>query len=53
MRRLLSVFWDDDEAQDLVEYAMLVVFIAIVLIAAIPTIANAIEPVFNKAADIF
>ena len=36
-----------EEGQDLIEYALLIVLIAIVVALVLPTVANAITAVFN------
>jgi Flp pilus assembly pilin Flp len=39
-----------EEGQDLVEYAMLIVLIALALVAVIPGVSNALKNVFNNIA---
>jgi Flp pilus assembly pilin Flp len=46
MKRL----WVETEGQDLTEYALLVVFIALVCITTVKTLGNAISDVFSNAA---
>jgi len=46
MRRL----WQEEEGQDLVEYGLLVVLIALFAIAGIGTLATAVSSVFSQAA---
>lgn len=53
MRRLLSVVWNDDEGQDLVEYALLLTLIVLVVVGFIQPIANTLTTFFNRAADLF
>jgi pilus assembly protein Flp/PilA len=50
MRNLLSRLWREEEGQDLVEYALLLVLIALVAIAAITTVGKAVSNVFSNAA---
>ncbi len=38
MIKLMKQFLNDEEGQDLVEYALLLVFIALAAIAALPTV---------------
>ncbi len=49
MNALLRL-WKDEEGQDLVEYALLVVLIALGAIAAIKGLASAISDAFSNAA---
>lgn len=39
-------FWKDEEGQDLVEYALLLVFIALLAITALPHLGEAVSNVF-------
>ena len=49
MKRLLNRLWTEDAGQDLTEYALLVVLIALAAIAAVSQFAAAIAGVFNNA----
>ena len=49
MRNLASRLWREESGQDLTEYALLVVLIALASIAAVNNIATAIGKVFNQA----
>ena len=51
MNGILKTLWKDEEGQDLTEYALLVVLIALFAIVSINTLANAITNVFNNAAS--
>jgi pilus assembly protein Flp/PilA len=51
MKGILKTLWKDEEGQDLTEYALLVVLIALFAIVSINTLANAITNVFNNAAS--
>jgi pilus assembly protein Flp/PilA len=42
--------WHEDEGQDLTEYALLMVLIALAAVTAMKGLATAIETVFNNAA---
>jgi pilus assembly protein Flp/PilA len=50
MKNLLLRLWREEEGQDLVEYALLLVLIALVAIAAITTVGKAVSNVFSNAA---
>ena len=50
MRRTLSRLWKEDEGQDLVEYGLLIVLVALASIAAMHTVASAVTNVlYNQA----
>ena len=51
MRELLGRFIRDEDGQDLIEYAFLVVFIAIVTMAILNGVSGAISSVFQKIID--
>jgi len=51
MMSLLKRLWQEEEGQDLTEYALLVVLIALFAITATKTLANAISNVFTTAAS--
>ena len=44
-------FLRDEEGQDLVEYALLLVFIALAAIAVLPTLGSAVNNVFSQSAS--
>jgi Flp pilus assembly pilin Flp len=48
--KVLIHLWKDQSGQDLTEYALLLVLIALVAIASMKNIATAIETAFNTAA---
>jgi pilus assembly protein Flp/PilA len=50
MKDLLLRLWKDDSGQDLTEYALLLVLIALAAITAMKGLAVAIETVYNTAA---
>lgn len=50
MRTLFSGAWTDDEGQDLVEYALLLVFIALVVAAVLPAFAAAVQAYYGTLA---
>lgn len=51
MTELLKRLWQEEEGQDLTEYALLLVLIALAAITAMNGLAGAIEKVFNNAAS--
>jgi Flp pilus assembly pilin Flp len=50
MRTILARLWNDEEGQDLTEYALLLVLIALASMAALTPLATAINSVFSNAA---
>ena len=48
MKQLLSTFWRDDQAQDLIEYALMAGFVAVAAGAMMPNVSNSISTVFSK-----
>jgi Flp pilus assembly pilin Flp len=50
MRALLSRLWLEEAGQDLTEYALLMVLIALASIAAMNSLAGAISNVYSNAA---
>ena len=51
MRELMKNFIRDEEGQDLVEYALLLVFLALAAIAVLPTLGKAVNNVFSQSAS--
>jgi pilus assembly protein Flp/PilA len=51
MKNMLKRLWQEEEGQDLVEYGLLVVLIALFAIAAMGKLATAISTVFSGAAS--
>jgi Flp pilus assembly pilin Flp len=50
MRKTLRRLWDEDEGQDLVEYGLLIVLVALASIAAMQSVASAVSGVlYSKA----
>ena len=47
MKDLMKRFVREDEGQDLIEYALLVVFIALMVAAVLPLVGAAVNAVFN------
>ena len=50
MKNLMKRLWAETEGQDLTEYALLVVLIALAAIAAMTKLGSAISNVFSNAA---
>ncbi len=50
MKRLLRRLWRDEEGQDLVEYALLLVLMSLAAIGSIGGLATAVNNAFSKAA---
>ena len=50
MRAFLSCLWREEAGQDLTEYALLMVLIALASIAAMNSLATAISNVYGNAA---
>ncbi len=48
MKQLISTFWRDDQAQDLIEYALMAGFVAVAAGALMPNVSNSISTVFSK-----
>jgi Flp pilus assembly pilin Flp len=49
MQNLLKRLWHDEQGQDLVEYALLLVLIALAAAATIQTLGKSISNVFSNA----
>lgn len=50
MRNLLSRLWKEEDGQDLTEYALLVVLVALGSVAAMGSLSTAISKAFSSAA---
>lgn len=51
MKNLLIRLWKEEDGQDLTEYALLLVLVALGAIASMHTLANAISDVFGNAVN--
>jgi Flp pilus assembly pilin Flp len=51
MLELMKRFMKDEEGQDLVEYALLLVFLALAAITVLPTLGKAVNNVFSQSAS--
>jgi Flp pilus assembly pilin Flp len=49
MKNLMTRLWNEEEGQDLTEYALLLTLIALATITAINGLANSISSVFTNA----
>jgi Flp pilus assembly pilin Flp len=50
MKELLLKLWKDEEGQDLIEYALLIVLMSLAAIGSIGGLATAVNNVFSTAA---
>jgi Flp pilus assembly pilin Flp len=50
MKQLLARLWKEEEAQDLTEYALLLVLLTLAAIGSLSTLALAINGVFSSTA---
>ncbi len=50
MKNLMKRLWKEEEGQDLTEYALLMVLIALVAIASMKTLGTTVSNVFSNAA---
>jgi Flp pilus assembly pilin Flp len=51
MKALIIRLWREEAGQDLTEYALLLVLIALAVAAVLPFFANALRTVFNNASS--
>jgi pilus assembly protein Flp/PilA len=51
MKAILARLWKEEEGQDLTEYALLLVLVALAAIGSLSTLATAINGVFANAAS--
>ena len=51
MLELMNKFIRDEDGQDLVEYALLLVFLALAAITVLPTLGKAVNNVFSQSAS--
>jgi pilus assembly protein Flp/PilA len=50
MKNLLMRLWKEEEGQDLIEYGLLLLLVALVALTSLPTIGSAISDIFSNAA---
>jgi pilus assembly protein Flp/PilA len=51
MRNILRHLWQEEEGQDLTEYGLLLVLVALAAIATMQSLASAISNVFSNSAN--
>ena len=51
MIEMIKRFLQDEQGQDLVEYALLLVFLALAAVAVLPTLGSAVNNVFSQSAS--
>jgi pilus assembly protein Flp/PilA len=51
MKNLLTRLWKEEEGQDLVEYGLLLVLVALLSVTFISTIGTELSKIFNNAAS--
>jgi len=49
--KMINQFLSDESGQDLVEYALVLVFLALAAIAVLPTLGKAVNNVFSQSAS--
>ena len=48
---MMRAFWNDERGQDLVEYALLLVFLALAAISILPILGQTVNNTFSSAAS--
>ncbi len=48
MKNLIQRFIREEEGQDLIEYALLIVFIALIVVVALDPLGDAVSAVYNS-----
>lgn len=51
MKQVIKKLWQEEEGQDLTEYALLLVLVSLVAIATMQTLGSSISTVFANAAS--
>jgi pilus assembly protein Flp/PilA len=51
MKNLLTRLWKEEEGQDLVEYGLLLVLVALLSVAFVSTIGKQLSSIFSNAAS--
>ena len=51
MKQIIKKLWQEEEGQDLTDYALLLVLVALVAIATMQTLGSTISTVFANAAS--
>ena len=52
MKQIVAQFWQDEEGQDLVEYALAAGMVAVAAVAVMPTLSTVVSNVFSKIGSI-
>jgi Flp pilus assembly pilin Flp len=52
MKKLFSLMWSDDEGQDLAEYGLLLILIAVAVVTGIGLFKDQIVAVFSQATSV-
>ena len=52
MKQIVVGFWQDEEGQDLVEYALAAGMVAVAAVAVMPTLSTVVSNVFSKIGSI-
>jgi pilus assembly protein Flp/PilA len=52
MKKLMLRLWKEEEGQDLVEYGLLLVLVALLSVTFISTIGSALSKIFSNAATV-
>ena len=52
MKRIIVAFWQDEQGQDLVEYALAAGMVAVAAVAVMPTLSSVVSNVFSKIGSI-
>ncbi|MBI3670386.1 MAG: Flp family type IVb pilin [Acidobacteria bacterium] len=53
VRELIRRLWREEQGQDLTEYALLMVLVALAALTSMKTLANTVSNVFSNAASTF
>lgn len=51
MKKWMKLLWQDERGQDLTEYALLLVLMALAAVAFVPDLAQAVNDVFQAGAS--
>lgn len=51
MKNLLTRFWNNDEAQDIAEYALMLAVILVIVITTVSLIGTNANTIFSKVAN--
>ena len=48
MKICIRTFWNDEQGQDLVEYALVAALVSVAAVATLPVMGNTVSNVFSK-----